>query len=41
MRILLIEDDETLGETLSYQLRQAGFGVDVSRDGEEGLMLAR
>lgn len=40
MRILLIEDDETLGETLSYQLRQAGFGVDVSRDGEEGLMLA-
>lgn len=41
MRILLIEDDESLGETLSYQLRQAGFGVDVSRDGEEGLMLAR
>ncbi len=41
MRILLIEDDESLGQTLSYQLQQAGFAVDVSRDGEEGLMFAR
>lgn len=41
MRILLIEDDVGLCETLSFQLRQEGYAVDVSRDGEEGLLFAR
>lgn len=41
MRILLIEDDESLCESISFQLTREGFGVDVSRDGEEGLFLAR
>lgn len=41
MRILLIEDDESLCETISFRLRQAGFTVDVSRDGEEGLLFLR
>lgn len=40
MRILLIEDDKSLCESISFQLSQEGFGVDVSRDGEEGLFLA-
>lgn len=41
MRILLIEDDESLCETIPFQLRQEGFLVDVSMDGEEGLQLIR
>ena len=40
MRILLIEDEESLCESISFQLSKEGFGVDVSRDGEEGLFLA-
>ena len=40
MRILLIEDDKSLCESISFQLSKEGFGVDVSRDGEEGLFLA-
>ncbi len=41
MRILLIEDDESLCQSLSFQLSQEAFSVDVCRDGEEGLYLAR
>ena len=41
MRILLIEDDESLCQTISFQLRQEGFSVDVSGDGEEGLLYIR
>ena len=41
MRILLIEDDETLCQTIPFQLRQEGFLVDTAMDGEEGLHLAR
>lgn len=41
MKILLIEDDESLCETISFRLRQEGFSVDVSRDGEEGLLFIR
>ena len=41
MRLLLIEDDESLCLSLGYQLRQDGFQVDVCRDGEEGLLWAR
>ncbi len=37
MRVLLIEDDTRLVEALSAQLRDAGFAVDVSADGVEGL----
>ena len=37
MRILLIEDDESLCQTIPFQLRQEGFSVDVSRDGADGL----
>jgi two-component system response regulator PhoP len=37
MRILLIEDDVRLVESLSEQLRREGFAVDVSSDGVEGL----
>lgn len=41
MRILLIEDDETLCATIPFQLRQEGFCVDVAMDGEDGVHLAR
>lgn len=41
MRILLIEDDKNLCETISFQLRQEGYSVDICRDGEDGLYLAR
>jgi two-component system response regulator PhoP len=37
MRILLVEDDPRLVETLGRQLREAGFAVDISTDGVEGL----
>lgn len=41
MRILLIEDDDSLCTTIPFQLRQEGFTVDVSQDGEEGLLFIR
>ncbi len=41
MRILLIEDDESLSETISFRLRQEGYTVDISQDGEEGLLFIR
>ena len=37
MRVLLVEDDPRLVETLSSHLRAAGYAVDVSLDGIEGL----
>ncbi len=37
MRVLVVEDETTLRETLRSQLVDAGFTVDVARDGEEGL----
>jgi len=37
MRVLIVEDDPDLREALSAQLRRAGFAVDVSADGREGL----
>jgi len=39
MRVLLIEDDRRLLETLSNHLREAGYAVDESADGIEGLYL--
>jgi two-component system OmpR family response regulator len=40
MRILVVEDDETLAEFISKGLREAGFVVDVAGDGRTGLDLA-
>lgn len=37
MRILIIEDDKSLAETLRFQLEQNHFETDVCHDGEEGL----
>ena len=37
MRILLIEDDERLVASLGARLREAGYALDVSTDGVEGL----
>ncbi|MEE4217647.1 MAG: response regulator transcription factor [Xanthomonadales bacterium] len=39
MRVLLIEDDTRLVESLAAHLREAGFAVDVSNDGVEGLYI--
>ena len=39
MRVLLIEDDLRLQETLTTHLRAAGYAVDFSADGIEGLYL--
>ncbi len=39
MRILVIEDDPVLLETLTGYLRDAGYAVDASPDGIEGLYL--
>lgn len=40
MRALLVEDDRTIGEFVARGLREAGFAVDVTGDGEEGLAAA-
>ncbi len=37
MRILLIEDDKNLCDTLKYQLEQEGILVDACTDGLDGL----
>lgn len=37
MRILLVEDDEKLNESLTFQLNKEGFLVDSCEDGEEAL----
>ena len=41
MRVLLIEDEIRLAENVAGSLREsAGYAVDVSHDGEQGLFLA-
>jgi two-component system, OmpR family, response regulator PhoP len=37
MRILIVEDEQALRESLVTQLGAAGFNVDAAADGEEGL----
>jgi two-component system response regulator PhoP len=37
MRILVVEDESALRDSLRRQLADAGFNVDVAADGEEGL----
>ena len=41
MRLLLIEDYPLLQRSLAKGLREAGYAVDVTGDGEEGLWYAR
>jgi two-component system copper resistance phosphate regulon response regulator CusR len=41
MRILLIEDEKKTVAFLTKGLREGGFKVDVARDGETGMELAR
>ena len=40
-RILVIEDDRSLTEVLSYNLRNEGFEVVLSHDGQDGLTRAQ
>jgi len=40
MRLLFVEDSKRLQQTVGTALRRAGFAVDVSGDGTEGLWLA-
>ncbi len=41
MRILVVEDEAVLRESLKTRLEAAGFTVDEARDGEEGLFAGR
>jgi two-component system response regulator PhoP len=41
MRLLLVEDDPNLSRSLAAQLEQAGYAVERSMDGREGLYYAR
>jgi two-component system response regulator PhoP len=41
MRLLVIEDDDTLRETLAKRLTEAGFAVEQAADGKEGLYFAQ
>jgi two-component system response regulator PhoP len=41
MRLLLVEDDPNLSRSLGVQLEQAGYSVEKSTDGREGLYYAR
>ena len=40
-KILMIEDDRSLAEVLSYNLKQAGYEVLVATDGQDGLLQAQ
>ncbi|MCA9185330.1 MAG: winged helix-turn-helix domain-containing protein [Planctomycetales bacterium] len=40
-RVLLVEDDQSLSDILSYNMRQASYDVVVARDGQDGLHQAR
>jgi two-component system response regulator PhoP len=40
MRLLLIEDDTTLRETLAGKLADGGFAIEQAADGKEGLYFA-
>ncbi|MEW6067627.1 MAG: response regulator [Nitrospirota bacterium] len=39
MKILIIEDEKDLAETIKKGLEENSFAVDLSLDGEEGLYL--
>ena len=40
MRILVVEDDPTIGDFIVKGLREAGYAVDHAADGQQGLALA-
>lgn len=40
MRLLLVEDDQTIAEFIARGFQEAGFAVDRAGDGEDGLQLA-
>jgi two-component system, OmpR family, response regulator len=40
MRVLIIEDDQTIAEFVARGLREAGFAVEIAPDGDTGLALA-
>ncbi|OQY45137.1 MAG: DNA-binding response regulator [Anaerolineaceae bacterium 4572_78] len=40
-KILIIEDDNTLSETLAYNLTREGYNVLTTLDGSSGLLVAR
>lgn len=40
-RILVIEDDAALAETIGYNLRREGYAAQLVHDGREGLRLVR
>ena len=41
VRVLLVEDDQSIADFVSAGLRQAGFAVDVASNGVDGLDLAQ
>jgi two-component system phosphate regulon response regulator PhoB len=41
LKILVIEDDRSLAEVLTYNLKQAGYEVLVATDGQDGLLQAQ
>jgi DNA-binding response OmpR family regulator len=41
MRLLLVEDERDLARAIARSLEEAGFAVDVSADGEDGLHCIR
>ena len=41
MRILLVEDEAALRETLAARLKREGYAVDMAVDGEDGLFQGR
>ncbi len=40
-KILVVEDDISLRETLAYNLEKQGYAVETAGDGKQGLQLAR
>jgi len=40
MRILLVEDEDTLREQIAARLREEGLAVDLAADGTEGVFMA-
>jgi len=41
LKILIVEDNNLLGDSMSQGLSEAGWTVDLAKDGEEGLYLAQ
>ena len=41
MRVLIVEDEPTLGAQLRKTLEGAGYAVDLATDGEDGHFMIR